>query len=80
VQGEIAAVGAEFQDRNEAAFSLEHPDGGCAIRRCASFDGPRRRRRRANYSTAVLPFNMGMATGGLGRCGRSLDLRAAVRA
>jgi hypothetical protein len=63
IQAEICAVGQNFQDRNEAVFNLNIPDNGYAIGNLysafsmdpdvgdASFD----------YSTAILPFNMGVA-------------------
>ena len=63
IQNEICTVGKNFQDRNEAVFNLDIPDNGYAIGNLysafsmdpdvgdASFD----------YSTAILPFNMGVA-------------------
>ena len=63
IQSEICNVGKNFQDRNEAVFNLDIPDNGYPIGSLysafsmdpdvgdASFD----------YSTAILPFNMGVA-------------------
>jgi len=63
IQTEICQVGQNFQDRNEAVFNLNIPDTGYPIGNLysafsmdpdvgdASFD----------YSTAILPFNMGVA-------------------
>jgi len=63
IQNEICTVGKNFQDRNEAVFNLDIPDNGYPIGNLysafsmdpdvgdASFD----------YSTAILPFNMGVA-------------------
>jgi hypothetical protein len=63
IQNQICTVGQNFQDRNEAVFNLNIPDNGYPIGNLysafsmdpdvgdASFD----------YSTAILPFNMGVA-------------------
>ncbi len=63
IKDEICAVGQDFQNRNEAVFNLNIPDNGYPIGNLysafsmdpdvgdASFD----------YSTAILPFNMGVA-------------------
>jgi len=63
IRNEICTVGQNFQDRNEAVFNFDIPDNGYAIGNLysafsmdpdvgdASFD----------YSSAILPFNMGVA-------------------
>ncbi|HXF95796.1 MAG TPA: hypothetical protein VNI61_06795 [Gemmatimonadales bacterium] len=63
IQGEIAQIGAQFQDRNEAAFGLQIPDNGYAITNLyAAFSmDPDVGDASHNYSTAILPFNMGVA-------------------
>ena len=63
VQAEIAAIGANFQDRNEAVFNINIPDGGYVIRDLfASFSmDPDVGDAGHNYSTAVLPFQMATA-------------------
>ncbi len=63
VQAEIAAIGADFQNRNEAAFNLDIPDNGYVIRDlygAFSMD-PDVGDAGHNYSTAVLPFSMAVA-------------------
>ena len=63
VQGEIAAIGADFQNRNEAVFNIAIPDNGYVIRDLfAAFSmDPDVGDAGHNYSTAVLPFQMAMA-------------------
>jgi hypothetical protein len=66
IQGEVAAIGAQFQDLNETKFGLNIPDGGFTLRNLyaafgmdadvAVFDH--------NYSTAFLPFNIGSTYSG----------------
>jgi hypothetical protein len=67
IQGEVAAVGAQFQDLNEAKFpGLQIPDGGYTLKNMfaafamdadvAVFSH--------NYSTAFLPFNIGSTYSG----------------
>jgi hypothetical protein len=66
IRNEIAAFGAEFQDLNEQRFAVQIPDGGYSMTDLfaafamdadvAVF--------RDNYSTAVLPFNLGMVYSG----------------
>ncbi len=61
LQNEIAAIGDRFQDINENKFKIDIPDGGYSITSMfaaqamdadvAVFD--------ENYTTAVLPFNIG---------------------
>ena len=61
VQGEIAAIGDQFQDVNEQKFKISIPDGGYNLTNVfaafsmdadvAVFD--------QNYATAFLPFNLG---------------------
>ncbi len=63
IQAEICAVGQSFQDRNEAVFNFNIPDGGYAISNlygAFSMD-PDVGDAGLNYSTAILPFNMGVA-------------------
>jgi len=63
IQAEICAVGANFQDRNEAVFNFNIPDAGYPIGNlfgAFSMD-PDVGDAGANYSTAILPFNMGVA-------------------
>ena len=63
VQAEIAAIGADFQNRNEAAFNVPIPDNGYVIRDLfAAFSmDPDVGDAGHNYSTAVLPFSMAVA-------------------
>jgi hypothetical protein len=63
IQGEICAVGQNFQDRNEAVFNFNIPDNGYAIDSLYSAFSmdPDVGDAGANYSTAILPFNMGVA-------------------
>ena len=63
IRDEIWAVGQNFQDRNEAVFNFNIPDNGYAIGNlfgAFSMD-PDVGDAGANYSTAILPFNMGVA-------------------
>ncbi|HEV8399116.1 MAG TPA: T9SS type A sorting domain-containing protein [Gemmatimonadales bacterium] len=63
IQAEICAVGQNFQDRNEAVFNFNIPDNGYAIDSLYSAFSmdPDVGDAGANYSTAILPFNMGVA-------------------
>jgi hypothetical protein len=63
IRAEIAAVGDDFQRRNEAAFNLDIPDNGYVIRDLfAAFSmDPDVGDAGHNYATAVLPFSMAMA-------------------
>ncbi|HMJ58223.1 MAG TPA: T9SS type A sorting domain-containing protein [Gemmatimonadales bacterium] len=63
LQNEICAVGQNFQSRNEAVFNFNIPDGGYAIDSLYSAFSmdPDVGDAGANYSTAILPFNMGVA-------------------
>ena len=66
IQGEIAAVGVQFQDLNETKFGISIPDNGYTLTDLfaafamdadvAVFDH--------NYSTAFLPFNIGSTYSG----------------
>jgi hypothetical protein len=66
IQGEIAAIGTQFQDLNETKFGLNIPDNGYTLTDLfaafgmdadvAVFDH--------NYSTAFLPFNIGSTYSG----------------
>ena len=66
IQGEVAAIGAQFQDLNETKFGIAIPDTGYTIKDLyaafamdadvAVF--------RENYATAVLPFNLGTVYSG----------------
>jgi hypothetical protein len=63
VQAEIAAVGAEFQQRNEAVFNVNIPDGGYTINSLfAAFSmDPDVGDASHNYASAILPFQMALA-------------------
>jgi hypothetical protein len=64
LQNEVCTVGQNFQTRNEAVFSsVEIPDSGYAIGNLfAAFSmDPDVGDAGVNYSTAILPFNMGIA-------------------
>jgi hypothetical protein len=63
IRAEVAAVGTDFQNRNEAVFNLDIPDNGYIIRDLfAAFSmDPDVGDAGHNYSTAVLPFSMAMA-------------------
>ena len=66
IRGEIAALGADFQNRSEARYGLDIPDDGYAITNLfaaffadmdvANFD--------LNYATPVIPFAMGVTYDG----------------
>ena len=66
IQGEVAAIGTQFQDLNETKFGIQIPDTGYTIKNLyaafamdadvAVF--------RQNYATAVLPFNLGTVYSG----------------
>ena len=63
IKDEICAVGQNFQTRNEAVFNFSIPDGGYSIGSlytAFSMD-PDVGDAGRNYSTAILPFNMGVA-------------------
>jgi hypothetical protein len=62
IAGEIAAIGANFQDRNEARFGLDIPDGGYTLENtyAAFFADMDVGDASHNYATAVLPFSMGI--------------------
>ncbi len=63
IQAEICAVGQNFQNRNEAVFNFPIPDDGYPIGSlytAFSMD-PDVGDAGRNYSTAILPFNMGVA-------------------
>jgi len=63
IQAEICAVGQNFQDRNEAVFNFNIPDAGYPIANlfgAFSMD-PDVGDANANYSTAILPFDMAVA-------------------
>ena len=63
IQGEICQVGQNFQSRNEAVFNFDIPDGGYPIGNLfAAFSmDPDVGDASFNYSTAILPFSMGVA-------------------
>ena len=63
IQAEICAVGQNFQSRNEAVFNFNIPDNGYSIDSLYSAFSmdPDVGDAGANYSTAILPFNMGVA-------------------
>lgn len=63
IRGEIAAIGADFQNRNEARFGIDIPDGGYTINNmyAAFFADMDVGDAGVNYSTAVIPFAMGVA-------------------
>ena len=66
IQGEVADIGAQFQDLNETKFGIQIPDTGYTLKNLyaafamdadvAVF--------RENYATAVLPFNLGTTYSG----------------
>jgi hypothetical protein len=60
---EIAALGARFQQLNEAKFGIQIPDGGYPINNtfAAFFMDPDVGDFLTNYSTAILPFSTGVA-------------------
>jgi hypothetical protein len=63
IRGEIAAIGADFQNRNEARFGLDIPDGGYTVNNmfAAFFADMDVGDASVNYATAVIPFAMGVA-------------------
>jgi len=63
IRDEICTVGQNFQNRNEAAFNFDIPDAGYPIGNLyAAFSmDPDVGDASFNYSTAILPFNMGVA-------------------
>ena len=63
VQGEIAALGAAFQDSNEARLGVAIPDGGYALDSVYMGLGmdPDIGDASKNYATAILPFGTAMA-------------------
>jgi len=63
IRSEIAAIGADFQNRNEAKFNIAIPDGGYAIDSmyAAFFADMDVGDAGVNYSNVTLPFNMGFA-------------------
>ena len=60
IQSEIAAIGVDFQARNEARFGVNIPSGGYAITNmyAAFFSDQDVGDAGRNYGTAILPFNM----------------------
>ena len=63
IQTEIANIGADFQDRNEAKYNIAIPDGGYTIDSlyAAFFADMDVGDASFNYSNVTLPFNMGFA-------------------
>ena len=63
IQAEIAAIGADFQARNEAAYGISIPDGGYAITNmfAAFFADMDVGDASFNYATPVIPYAMGVA-------------------
>jgi hypothetical protein len=63
VKDEIKAIGADFQTRNEARFNLNIPDNGYSFSNlfAAFFADMDVGDAGKNYSTPVIPFNMGVA-------------------
>ena len=63
IRGEIAAIGADFQNRNEARFGIDIPDGGYTVNNmyAAFFADMDVGDAGVNYATAVVPFAMGVA-------------------
>ncbi len=61
IRNEVAAIGADFQNRNEAKFNIQIPDGGYAIDSlyAAFFADVDIGDAGVNYSNVTLPFNMG---------------------
>jgi hypothetical protein len=66
IQGEVAAIGAQFQDQNETKFGIAIPDGGYTIRNLYAAFGMDADVAvfSQNYATAVLPFNLGTVYSG----------------
>lgn len=63
IQAEICQIGQNFQTRNEAVFNFDIPDGGYPIGNLYSAFAmdPDVGDAGHNFSTAILPFNMGVA-------------------
>src|SRR5437899_2201270 len=63
IRSEIAAIGADFQARNEARFGINIPNGGYAFDSmyAAFFSDQDVGDASKNYSTAVIPFDMMVA-------------------
>jgi hypothetical protein len=63
IQGEVAAIGADYQARNEATFGIDIPDDGYPITNmfAAFFADMDVGDASLNYSTPVIPFAMGVA-------------------
>ena len=63
IQGEVAAIGADFQARNEATYGIDIPDDGYPITNmfAAFFADMDVGDASLNYSTPVIPFAMGVA-------------------
>ncbi len=60
---EIAAIGADFQDRAEAAYNVQIPDSGYQFTNvfAAFAQDPDVGQAGSNYSTAILPFAIALA-------------------
>jgi hypothetical protein len=63
IQSEVAAIGADFQARNEARFNIQIPDNGFAFTNlfAAFFADMDVGDAGLNHSTATIPFSMGIA-------------------
>src|SRR5262245_16598989 len=63
IKDEIAAIGSQFQQRNEATYGINIPDGGYPINNmfAAFFADMDVGDASQNYSTPVIPFAMGVA-------------------
>ncbi|HKE90458.1 MAG TPA: T9SS type A sorting domain-containing protein [Gemmatimonadales bacterium] len=63
IKDEVAAIGQQFQDRNEATFGINIPDDGYPITNmfAAFFADMDVGDASLNYSTPVIPFAMGVA-------------------
>jgi len=63
IQGEVAAIGADYQARNEATYGINIPDDGYPITNmfAAFFADMDVGNAALNYSTPVIPFAMGVA-------------------
>ena len=61
IQGEVAGIGAQFQDQNETKFGIQIPDGGYTIKNLYAAFGMDADVAvfSQNYATAFLPFNIG---------------------
>ena len=66
IQGEVAAIGTQFQDLNETKFGIQIPDTGYTIKNLYAAFGMDADVAvfRENYATAVLPFNLGTVYSG----------------